>query len=70
MAGSWREAGGSVESRWRRVGVMGGLGANGALWAPWLARQWVAWLTSGAAFDHAVDVNRLPEKAERAPGKQ
>ena len=41
-----------------RVGILGGLGARGALWAPWLARQWREHLVSGRSFDPAVDVAR------------
>jgi glycine/D-amino acid oxidase-like deaminating enzyme len=47
------------------IGVLGGLGANGALWSPWLARQWIAWWSSGAAFDRYADVSRLPAEAGR-----
>lgn len=41
-----------------RLGVCGALGAKGALYAPWLARQWVDHLAVGAAFDQAVAVGR------------
>lgn len=41
-----------------RLGVCGALGAKGALYAPWLARQWVDHLTTGAAFDPTVAVGR------------
>lgn len=41
-----------------RLGVCGALGAKGALYAPWLARQWVDYLTRGAAFDPTVTVGR------------
>lgn len=41
-----------------QLGVCGALGAKGALYAPWLAQQWVAHLTSGAGFDPAVAVGR------------
>lgn len=40
-------------------GVISGLGAKGVLWAPFLARQWVEHLTSGARFDPEVDVARF-----------
>jgi glycine/D-amino acid oxidase-like deaminating enzyme len=46
-------------------GVMGGLGANGALWSPWLARQWVARWSNGATFDPEADINRLAATARR-----
>ena len=42
-----------------RLGVFGGLGSKGVLYAPWLARQWAEHLRTGAAFDPAVDVARL-----------
>lgn len=42
-----------------RVGVINGLGSKGALLAPWLARQWVEHLTTGAAFDPAVVAGRF-----------
>jgi glycine oxidase len=42
-----------------RVGVMNGLGAKGALWAPMLALQWVEHLATGAAFDAEIDVGRF-----------
>jgi glycine oxidase len=41
-----------------RLGLFNGLGAKGALWAPMIARQWIAHLTRGEAFDSAVDVRR------------
>ncbi len=42
------------------LGVLGGLGAKGALWAPWLARQWADHLTrGGAVFDPETDVGRF-----------
>jgi glycine/D-amino acid oxidase-like deaminating enzyme len=41
------------------VGVLTGLGSKGVLLAPWLARQWVKHLTTGASFDPAVDVARF-----------
>jgi glycine/D-amino acid oxidase-like deaminating enzyme len=43
-----------------RLGLVNGLGAKGALWAPSLARQWVEHLKSAAPFDPAVDVARFP----------
>jgi glycine oxidase len=43
-----------------RLGLINGLGAKGALWAPMLARQWVEHLKSAAPFDPAVDVARFP----------
>ena len=42
-----------------QLGIVNGLGAKGALWAPWLARQWIANLAVGAAFDVEVDVQRF-----------
>lgn len=42
-----------------RVGVINGLGSKGGLWAPWLARQWIAHLRDGTSFDPAVDVQRF-----------
>jgi len=42
-----------------RLGFCGGLGAKGALWAPLLARQWVAHLTSGAPFDAEIALRRF-----------
>lgn len=42
-----------------RLGIVNGLGAKGALWAPELARQWARHLTTGAAFDREIDVTRF-----------
>lgn len=42
-----------------RLGLINGLGAKGALWAPLLARQWVNHLTEGVAFEPEVDVRRF-----------
>lgn len=42
-----------------RLGVINGLGSKGALLAPWLARQWVAHLTTGEPFDPAVATSRF-----------
>ncbi|MSU65647.1 MAG: FAD-binding oxidoreductase [Opitutus sp.] len=42
----------------RRLGLINGLGAKGALVAPALAQQWVRHLVDGAAFDPALDVGR------------
>jgi glycine/D-amino acid oxidase-like deaminating enzyme len=42
-----------------RLGVLNGLAAKGALWAPLLARQWARYLTEGAAFDPEVEVRRF-----------
>jgi glycine oxidase len=44
-------------------GLINGLGAKGALWAPWLARQWADHLIRGVAFDPASDVGRFRERA-------
>lgn len=41
------------------LGLCNGLGAKGALFAPWLARQWREHLVSGAAFDPAADPRRF-----------
>jgi glycine/D-amino acid oxidase-like deaminating enzyme len=42
-----------------RVGVLNGLGAKGALWAPMLAREWAEHLKSGERFDAEIDVRRF-----------
>jgi len=42
-----------------RLGIVNGLGAKGALFAPWLARQWSGHLARGAAFDGAIEVRRF-----------
>jgi glycine/D-amino acid oxidase-like deaminating enzyme len=42
-----------------RLGLVNGLGAKGALWAPWLAQQWVDHLQSGAPFDPEANVARF-----------
>lgn len=42
-----------------RWGVLNGLGAKGALFAPALARQWITHLADGVPFDGEVDVARL-----------
>lgn len=41
------------------VGFINGLGSKGALYAPWLARQWINHLTEGVPFDPGVDASRL-----------
>lgn len=41
------------------IGLIAGLGSKGVLFAPWLARQWVDHLKTGAAFDLTVDVARF-----------
>ncbi len=41
------------------LGICGALGGKGALYAPWLAAQWVAHLQAGAAFDDEVSITRL-----------
>lgn len=41
------------------IGMIGGLGSKGALWAPGLARQWVNHLTEGVPFDPETDLNRF-----------
>jgi glycine/D-amino acid oxidase-like deaminating enzyme len=43
----------------REHGIFNGLGSKGALLAPWLADQWITHLTTGAAFDESVDVERF-----------
>ena len=42
------------------LGLCNGLGAKGALFAPWLARQWRDHLVAGAPFDPAADLRRFP----------
>lgn len=42
-----------------RVGLVNGLGAKGALLAPFVARQWVNHLSEGIAFDAEIDVRRF-----------
>lgn len=42
-----------------RLGVLNGLGAKGASFAPMLARQWVRHLAESAPFDRDVDVRRF-----------
>jgi glycine/D-amino acid oxidase-like deaminating enzyme len=42
-----------------RLGLINGLGAKGALVAPWLARQWVDHLATGAGFEAEVAVGRF-----------
>jgi len=42
-----------------RFGVLSGLGAKGALFAPALAQQWASHLTEGTPFDSEVDVARV-----------
>ncbi len=41
------------------LGVFNGLGSKGVLLAPWLARQWVEHLRTGAEFDASVDCRRF-----------
>lgn len=41
------------------LGLLGGLGSKGALWAPALARQWVNHLTEAVPFDREIDVRRF-----------
>jgi glycine/D-amino acid oxidase-like deaminating enzyme len=48
-----------------RLGVLNGLAAKGALWAPLLARQWARHLAEGAVFDPEIDVRRFTDRAER-----
>lgn len=43
-----------------RIGLLNGLGAKGAWWAPALARQWVNHLTEGVPFDPEIAVDRFP----------
>ncbi len=42
-----------------RLGLIGGLGSKGALWAPLLARQWVCSWMEGGGFDPELTVNRF-----------
>jgi hypothetical protein len=44
-----------------RLGLVNGLGAKGALWAPFLARQWAAHLREGAVFEPEVNVMRFAQ---------
>lgn len=53
-----------------RLGVMNGLGAKGALFAPALARQWVRHLVEGAPFDPELDVARLGQAPREAGSSQ
>jgi glycine/D-amino acid oxidase-like deaminating enzyme len=46
-----------------RIGLVNGLGAKGALWAPILAQQWVNHLLAGAAFEHEIDVKRFARES-------
>ncbi len=48
-----------IDPREPRLGVINGLGSKGALLGPWLARQWVAHLTTDAAFDPTVAPGRF-----------
>jgi glycine oxidase len=50
-----------------RLGIVNGLGAKGALWAPMLARQWVNHLTEGVAFDPEVAIQRFGDR--NPPGR-
>lgn len=43
----------------RDLGVLNGLGAKGALYAPWLAQQWAAHVRDGATFAPEIDVRRF-----------
>ncbi len=43
----------------QNLGVLNGLGGKGALWAPFLAQQWVRHLTHGEPFDPEIDVRRF-----------
>jgi glycine/D-amino acid oxidase-like deaminating enzyme len=45
--------------RQERIGVINGLGAKGALFAPLLARQWVNHLTEGVGFDAEIALGRF-----------
>ena len=46
-----------------RIGLVNGLGAKGALWAPLLAREWVNHLTEGVPFSAEIDVRRFGQAA-------
>lgn len=41
------------------LGVINALGGKGALWAPLLAAEWVAFIRSGAVIDPLLNVNRF-----------
>jgi glycine oxidase len=41
------------------LGICGGLGAKGTLFAPAVAQEWIKHLTEGAAFDPELDVARF-----------
>lgn len=43
----------------KRLGLINGLGAKGAVWAPLLAREWMRHLIDGAPFDPEIDVRRF-----------
>jgi glycine oxidase len=42
-----------------RMGIVNGLGAKGALWAPMLARQWIDYLGQAVRFDPEVAIDRF-----------
>ena len=45
------------------LGIVGGLGSKGVLFAPWLARQWWNHLSEGVPFDLQADVARFCAKS-------
>lgn len=53
-----------------RLGVFGGLGGRGALWAPWLARQWRDHIVAGFAFDPSVGAERFSAPAKHTESEQ
>jgi hypothetical protein len=52
-----------------RLGLLNALGAKGALWAPFLAQQWVDHLKAGAAFDPEVAVRRFTSASPANRGR-
>lgn len=46
-----------------QLGLVNGLAAKGALWAPFLARQWAAHLRDGVPFDAEIDVRRFAPRS-------
>ena len=53
--------------REQRHGMINGLGAKGAMLAPFLAREWVRHLANDAAFDPEIDVARFAASSGAQP---